>query len=153
MAYDDAARCDSLRRILCSGEALPAEVRDTVLRQLPWVELHNLYGPTEAAIDVTASRCAEADGARVPIGTPISATQAWVLDADLNLTPPGGVGELYLGGVGLARGYARRPGMTADRFVADPYASEAGARLYRTGDLASWRADGQLLYQGRADRS
>lgn len=151
MAYDDAARCDSLRRILCSGEALPAEVRDTVLRQLPEAELHNLYGPTEAAIDVTASRCAEVDGARVPIGTPISATQAWVLDADLNLTPPGGVGELYLGGVGLARGYVRRPGMTADRFVADPYASEAGARLYRTGDLASWRADGQLLYQGRAD--
>ncbi|MGE6917445.1 amino acid adenylation domain-containing protein [Achromobacter kerstersii] len=151
MAYEAAARCASLRRILCSGEALPADVRDDVLQRMPWAELHNLYGPTEAAIDVTASRCAAEDGARVPIGAPISATQAWVLDADLNLSPPGVVGELYLGGMGLARGYVRRPGMTADRFVADPYASEAGGRLYRTGDLASWRADGQLLYQGRAD--
>lgn len=151
MAYDAAAGCESLRRILCSGEALPAEVRDDVLQRMPGAELHNLYGPTEAAIDVTASCCMAQDGANVPIGAPISATQAWVLDADLNLTPPGAVGELYLGGIGLARGYARRPGMTADRFVADPYASEPGARLYRTGDLASWRTDGQLLYQGRAD--
>lgn len=149
LACGEAARCASPRRILCSGEALPADVRDAALEAWPGAGLYNLYGPTEAAIDVTATACAREDGGRVPIGAPIQATQAWVLDADLNLTPPGAAGELYLGGVQLARGYVGAAGLTADRFVADPRGD--GARLYRTGDLAAWRDDGVLLYLGRTD--
>lgn len=148
LAVAPGAPCGSLRRVLCSGEALPAEVRDAALQAWPQAALHNLYGPTEAAIDVTAVACTRADGARVPIGAPITQTQTWVLDADLNLVPPGAVGELYLGGVQLARGYVGRAGLTADRFVANPFAP--GGRLYRTGDLVAWQA-GSLHYYGRAD--
>lgn len=149
LAGGEAPRCASLRRILCSGEALPADVRDAALEAWPDAGLHNLYGPTEAAIDVTATVCARADGARVPIGAPIAATETWVLDADLNPAAPGAAGELYLGGVQLARGYVGAAGLTAERFIADPRGN--GARLYRTGDLVAWRNDGMLLYLGRTD--
>ena len=150
LAHDGIEACDSLRHIVCSGEALPAEVQGGALRRLPWAQLHNLYGPTEAAIDVTHWTCRDEGRTQVPIGQPISATVTRVLDADLAPVPAGVTGELYLGGVGLARGYLARAGLTAERFVADPLGTQ-GERLYRTGDLVRWRCDGQLDYLGRLD--
>ncbi|ANY86828.1 MULTISPECIES: non-ribosomal peptide synthetase [Pseudomonas putida group] len=141
--------CTSLRRIVCSGEALPAEAQAQVFARLPGAGLYNLYGPTEAAIDVTHWTCVEDGRHSVPIGQPIANLRTHILDAELNPVPPGAAGELYLGGVGLARGYHRRPALTAERFVADPFGS--GERLYRTGDLARYREDGVIDYLGRLD--
>uniref|UniRef100_UPI003CF78058 amino acid adenylation domain-containing protein n=1 Tax=Pseudomonas sp. TWR2-1-1 TaxID=2804610 RepID=UPI003CF78058 len=140
--------CTSLKRIICSGEALPAELQRQVLGQTS-SELHNLYGPTEAAIDVTSWACRE-DGNSVPIGRPIANTQIHILDADLNPVPVGVAGELYIAGVNLARGYQDRAALTAERFVANPYGGP-GERMYRSGDLARWRADGAIDYLGRLD--
>jgi len=151
LTQPDVESCTSLRRIVCSGEALPAEAQNEVLRRLPQAGLYNLYGPTEAAIDVTHWTCRDDGRSQVPIGQPISGIQTYVLDASLNLVPPGVAGELYLGGIGLARGYARRPGLTSERFVADPFDAEGGGRLYRTGDLVRWNGNGQLDYLGRLD--
>ncbi|MEY9946670.1 non-ribosomal peptide synthase/polyketide synthase [Kitasatospora sp. GAS1066B] len=146
-----AANCDGLRAVLCSGEALPTELRDRVAHLLPGVPLHNLYGPTEASVDVTAWACADdSTGASVPIGRPVWNTRVYVLDGALQPVPAGVQGELYLAGVQLARGYLSRPNLTAERFVADPH-GEPGARMYRTGDLARWRTDGTLEYLGRTD--
>jgi amino acid adenylation domain-containing protein len=147
LAYEGAKACTSLKRIVCSGEALPAEARDKVFARLPQARLYNLYGPTEAAIDVTHWTCRDDGSSQVPIGRPISETQAYVLDASLNEVPAGVAGELYLGGVNLARGYLKRAGLTAERFVA----AENGQRLYRTGDLVRWNNEGQLEYLGRID--
>ncbi|WP_426209548.1 non-ribosomal peptide synthase/polyketide synthase [Pseudomonas sp. TWR2-1-1] len=144
----ELALCTSLKRVICSGEALPAELQRQVLGQTS-SELHNLYGPTEAAIDVTSWACRE-DGSSVPIGRPIANTQIHILDADLNPVPVGVAGELYIAGVNLARGYQGRPGLTAERFVANPYGAP-GERMYRSGDLARWRADGAIDYLGRLD--
>ncbi|MER5528768.1 non-ribosomal peptide synthase/polyketide synthase [Streptomyces sp. NPDC002677] len=142
--------CTVLRQVMCSGEALPAPLAARWHRVLPGTRLHNLYGPTEASVDVTAHEV-PADPASVPIGRPVWNTRTYVLDAALNPVPPGVPGELYLAGTQLARGYLGRPGLTAKRFVADPYATTPGARMYRTGDLARWTADGELEYLGRAD--
>ncbi|WP_286547721.1 non-ribosomal peptide synthetase [Variovorax sp. J22G73] len=147
LAYEGAKACTSLKRIVCSGEALPAEARDKVFARLPQARLYNLYGPTEAAIDVTHWTCRDDGSKQVPIGRPISETQAYVLDASLNEVPAGVAGELYLGGVNLARGYLKRAGLTAERFVA----ANDGQRLYRTGDLVRWNNEGQLEYLGRID--
>ncbi|MFJ4153182.1 amino acid adenylation domain-containing protein, partial [Pseudomonas sp. NPDC089752] len=108
-----------------------------------------LYGPTEAAIDVTHWTCRDEGLDSVPIGQPIANLGTYVLSNDLAPVPAGVVGELYLGGEGLARGYHRRPGLTAERFVASPFGE--GERLYRTGDLARQRADGVIEYMGRID--
>lgn len=150
MVHEGIEVCTTLKRIVCSGEALPAELQGKVFERLPKAGLYNLYGPTEAAIDVTHWTCVDDGQSQVAIGQPIADTQTHVLDADLNPVPPGVAGELYLGGVGLARGYLNRAGMTAERFVADPF-DDAGGRLYRTGDLVRWRADGQIEYLGRVD--
>jgi amino acid adenylation domain-containing protein len=145
-------RCHGLRRVIASGEALPEELVALFLARLPGVELHNLYGPTEAAIDVTAWPCRRAgEGRGVPIGRPISNLRIHLLDAALAPVPIGAAGELYIGGVGLARGYAHRPDLTAERFVPEPGAAERGARMYRTGDLARRRTDGAIEYLGRVD--
>ncbi|MEU1503426.1 amino acid adenylation domain-containing protein [Kitasatospora sp. NPDC005748] len=138
----------SLRRMVCSGEALPAELVTAVHERIG-CELHNLYGPTEAAVDVTAIRCEP--GRPVTIGRPISNTRTYIVDAALRPQPIGVPGELLLGGVQLARGYLNRAELTADRFVPDPFATEPGGRLYRTGDLARYRANGEIEYLGRLD--
>ncbi|NMZ01824.1 non-ribosomal peptide synthetase [Pseudomonas proteolytica] len=146
-----AAKCTSLRRVFSGGEALPAELRNRVLAQWPAVQLHNRYGPTETAINVTHWHCQGADGERSPIGRPLGNVICRVLDAQFNLLPAGVPGELCIGGIGLARGYLGRAGLTAERFVADPLGA-AGARLYRTGDRVRWAADGVLEYLGRLDQ-
>ena len=145
------AECTSLRRLFSGGEALPAELRNRVLARLPAVQLHNRYGPTETAINVTHWQCAASDGERSPIGRPLGNVICRVLDEQLNPLPAGVPGELCIGGIGLARGYLGRAGLTAERFVADPLGA-AGARLYRTGDRARWNADGVLEYLGRLDQ-
>ncbi|WP_201524286.1 non-ribosomal peptide synthetase [Halomonas sp. 59] len=149
LAHGEVETCTSLTRLICSGEALLAELQNQVFARLPRTALYNLYGPTEAAIDVTHWTCRDDGRNQVAIGQPIAGIRTYVLDGDLNLAPPGVAGELYLGGIGLARGYLYRPDLTAERFVADPFAQ--GERLYRTGDLVRWREDGQLEYLGRLD--
>ncbi|AHE30152.1 non-ribosomal peptide synthetase [Burkholderia pseudomallei] len=148
---EGAARgCGSVKRVMCSGEALPPSLVKRFYRCLPDARLHNLYGPTEAAVDVTAWACdAEEGGASVPIGRPIANTRTYVLDEYGQPVPRGVAGELYIGGVQVARGYLNRPELTRERFVDDPFV--AGGRLYKTGDLARWRTDGSLEYLGRND--
>ncbi|MEU5188110.1 amino acid adenylation domain-containing protein [Streptomyces klenkii] len=143
-----AEACAGLRRVFCSGEALPGDVVDRWYAALPDVPLHNLYGPTEAAVDVTYHRTEPGSGV-VPIGRPVWNTRLYVLDAALRPVPVGVPGELYLAGDQLARGYLGRPGLTASRFVADPY--DDGARMYRTGDLVRWAPGGVVEYLGRTD--
>ncbi|MBE8521983.1 amino acid adenylation domain-containing protein [Amycolatopsis sp. H6(2020)] len=143
-----AGECTSLRRVLCSGEALPPDAVAQFGRVLD-AELHNLYGPTEASVDVTAHRTSTEDSS-VPIGRPVWNTRTYVLDAALRPVPPGTPGELYLAGVQLARGYLGRAGLTAERFVADPFGAP-GTRMYRTGDLARFRPGGVLEFLGRGD--
>ncbi|WCX55798.1 non-ribosomal peptide synthase/polyketide synthase [Pseudomonas aeruginosa] len=146
---EDVVSCTSLKRIVCSGEALPADAQQQVFAKLPQAGLYNLYGPTEAAIDVTHWTCMEEGKDAVPIGRPIANLACYILDGNLEPVPVGVLGELYLAGRGLARGYHQRPGLTAERFVASPFV--AGERMYRTGDLARYRADGVIEYAGRID--
>ncbi|NLU79279.1 amino acid adenylation domain-containing protein [Micromonospora sp. HNM0581] len=144
-----AKECDTLRWMEVAGEAFPAALANAAADLLPGCEVHNLYGPTEAAVEVTAWR--HMPGAdRVPIGAPVWNTQVYVLDGALLPVAPGVVGELYLAGAGLARGYLGQTGLTADRFVACPFGTP-GARMYRTGDLVRWNPDGQVEYLGRSD--
>ncbi len=148
---DGAQDCPSLRRVICSGEALPREFQERFFAR-SHAELHNLYGPTEAAVDVTAWACQrDGDPRPVPIGRPIANTQTYVLDRLLQLVPAGVAGELCLGGPNLARGYLNRPELTAERFAGHPFDPAPGARIYRTGDLARYREDGAIEYLGRLD--
>ncbi|OBR47788.1 non-ribosomal peptide synthetase [Paraburkholderia tropica] len=142
--------CPNIKRVMCSGEAMPVELEREFIAAHP-AQLHNLYGPTEAAIDVTSWACRDGAGMdTVPIGRPVFNTATYVLDQNVNPVAPGVPGELYLGGVQLARGYLNRSSLTAERFVPDPFDAQGG-RLYRTGDLVRWRADGVLEYLGRID--
>jgi amino acid adenylation domain-containing protein len=147
----EAQDCPSLKQIVTSGEALSGAVQAQTFRQLPQTRLWNLYGPTEAAIDVSVWPCRQADETLTPpIGYPIWNTQLFILDHMLEPLPHGVVGELYIAGTNLARGYLGRSGLTAERFIACPFATK-GARMYRTGDLARRREDGAIEYLGRAD--
>ncbi|MBZ4319203.1 non-ribosomal peptide synthetase [Streptomyces huiliensis] len=132
---------------ISSGEALTGETARAFAEAFPDARLINLYGSSEVSADSLYADVTDADPV---VGRPLWNTSAYVLDAGLQPVPPGGTGELYLAGAGLARGYLRRPGLTAGRFVADPY-GPPGARMYRTGDLVRARADGRLEYLGRAD--
>ncbi|TCI03700.1 amino acid adenylation domain-containing protein [Corallincola luteus] len=146
----DPAQCQSLRRVLCSGEALPVSLVNSYYESFS-SPLHNLYGPTEAAVDVTYWACqANAETNSIPIGRPVWNTQMYVLDDALQPVPPGVVGDLYIGGAQLALGYLGQPALTAERFIANPVA-ENNSRIYKTGDLAKWRDDGVLEYAGRSD--
>ncbi len=143
--------CTSLTRVICSGEALSFELQQRFFERLG-AELHNLYGPTEAAVDVTYWAC-ERNGKRlvVPIGKPIANTDLYILDLHLHPVPIGVPGELYIGGIGVGRGYLNRPELTAERFVHHPFRSDPIARLYKTGDLVRYLTDGTIEYLGRLD--
>ncbi|WP_122614320.1 non-ribosomal peptide synthetase, partial [Pseudomonas viridiflava] len=151
LTHQQVESCRSLKRVVCSGEALPAELAGQVLKRLPQVGLYNLYGPTEAAIDVTHWACSLGDVLSVPIGRPIDNLKTHILDDGLLPAALGVAAELYLGGVGLARGYHNRAALTAERFVPDPFDEQGGGRLYRTGDLARYRQEGVIEYAGRID--
>src|SRR6185503_18035852 len=155
IAEEGFGECSGLRRVFCGGEVLTRELTERFRAVRPAVELHNLYGPTEAAIDATHWWCERAvsggGSSSVPIGRPIANMQMYVLDEGMSSVPVGVSGELYIGGVGLARGYGGRAELTAERFVPHPYSLEAGARLYRTGDVGRYLESGALEYQGRVD--
>jgi amino acid adenylation domain-containing protein len=143
--------CSSLIRVFASGEALPPDLCRKFQERLP-AELHNLYGPTEAAVDVTYWDCdKETPAATIPIGRPISNVKTYVLDRYLAPVPIGVAGELHIGGVAVARGYLNRPDLTAERFIPDPFSTNANARLYKTGDRARYLPDGTIEYLGRFD--
>jgi amino acid adenylation domain-containing protein len=142
-------QCTSLRLLYPGGEALSYELKERCLELLPGCELHNLYGPTEAAVAVSWAPCAAGGSRVVPIGRPIANTRLYVLDEHLACLPVGVPGELYIESVQVARGYLRRPGLTAERFVPSPFGG--GARLYRTGDRVRWLPDGNIEYLGRLD--
>jgi amino acid adenylation domain-containing protein len=142
-------QCGSLKRVLASGEALPADLRDKFYQRLG-AKLHNLYGPTEAAVEVTYWDCGEqASCATVPIGRPISNVKMYILDRHLAPVPIGAPGELHIGGIALASGYLNRDELTAERFIPDPF--DPDRRLYKTGDRARFLADGNIEYLGRLD--
>ncbi|MRT47717.1 enterobactin non-ribosomal peptide synthetase EntF [Raoultella sp. RIT712] len=150
---ENVATCRTLKRVFCSGEALPTGLcREW--EALTGAPLHNLYGPTEAAVDVSwypacGAELAAVTGNSVPIGWPVWNTGLRILDASMRPVPPGVAGDLYLTGIQLAQGYLGRPDLTASRFIADPYA--AGERMYRTGDVARWLENGAVEYLGRSD--
>jgi amino acid adenylation domain-containing protein len=143
--------CSSLKRVMCSGEALSLDLKERFFTRMD-CELHNLYGPTEASVEVTYWECRKDDGIpSVPIGRPISNTRMYVLDREMCPVPIGVPGDLYIGGIGVARGYWRRAALTAEKFVPDPFSAEEGNRLYHTGDIARYRNDGSIEYMGRTD--
>src|SRR5581483_856530 len=143
----DVESCQSLRQVICSGEALSYEMQERFNERLS-ASLDNLYGPTEASIDVTFWHCRPDQTRSVPIGRPIANTQIYLLDPSLQPVPIGAPGELYIGGAGLARGYHARSNLTAQKFIPNPFST---GRLYRTGDIARYRSDGEIEYLGRSD--
>ncbi|MDF3198891.1 amino acid adenylation domain-containing protein [Pseudomonas sp. 1912-s] len=149
LAHGDVSQGAGLLRVMCSGEALPGSLVRRFKQQLPGIGLYNLYGPTEAAVDVTAWNCARpVVPDNTPIGKPIANTRMYLLDARLQPVPLGVVGELFIGGVQVARGYLHRPELTAERFLKDPFSA---GRLYRTGDIGRYLPDGNIEYLGRND--
>ncbi|MEM7346155.1 MAG: amino acid adenylation domain-containing protein, partial [Chloroflexota bacterium] len=149
----NVGRCTSLKRVLCIGEALPFDLQERFFARMgAGTELHNLYGPTEAAVGVTYWEC-EQDSQRkiVPIGYPMANTQIYVLDSALQPVPIGVPGELHIGGVQVGRGYLNRPGLTAEKFIPDPFSDSPGTHMYKTGDLVRYLSNGAVDYLGRID--
>ncbi len=143
--------CPSLKRVFCSGEALSYELQQLFFERIG-APLHNLYGPTEASIDVTAWKCrGDRDRTVVPIGRPIANTQVYILDQYLAPVPIGVVGEIHIGGLGLARGYLNQPELMAEKFIYRSFEGEPARRLYKTGDLARYLPDGNIEFIGRMD--
>ncbi len=151
LEQDGVEQCETLKQVMCSGEALSLELQQRFLERQK-AELHNLYGPTEAAVDVTFWQCRRDDDQQlVPIGKPVANTQIFILDDQMEPVPVGVAGELHIGGVQLARGYLGQAALTAEKFIPHPFAQSAGERLYRTGDLVRYRVDGNIEYLGRID--
>ncbi len=154
LLLDDPAvqACTTLRHIFCGGEVLSVELQMRCFASLPAVDLHNQYGPTEAAMNTTYWDCLrEGEQQAVPIGRPLANVHLYLLDAALNPVPQGIPGELYIGGLGLARGYFNRPELTAERFIPHPFSKQGGERLYRTGDRVRYGAGGVVEFLGRVD--
>ncbi|WP_163230234.1 non-ribosomal peptide synthetase [Caulobacter rhizosphaerae] len=147
---EDISILGGVRQVLTGGDALSPSHARQIVEAIGPGRLINGYGPTEGTTYSTVHAVGELTTATVPIGRPIANTQVYVLDGELGLAPIGVAGELYIAGDGLARGYLGRPGLTAERFVANPY-GPAGSRLYRTGDLVRWRQGGELEFLGRLD--
>ncbi|WP_159594018.1 non-ribosomal peptide synthetase/type I polyketide synthase [Hydrogenophaga sp. BPS33] len=148
MLLDAGWRAPNGMRALCGGEPLPPSLAERLLGA--GVELWNMYGPTETTVWSTLCRITDASQ-KITVGHPIDNTQVWVLDEQMRPCAIGQEGELCIGGAGVATGYFKRPELTAEKFVADPFDGAPGARLYRTGDLARWREDGTLEHLGRLD--
>lgn len=144
--------CDSLQQVFSGGEALLPSTVQLFFKKMS-AKLHNLYGPTETTIQVTTHSYNISDGTKetIFIGKPINNTQVYVLDAHLNLMPVGLTGELYIGGLCLAKGYLNRDDLTSARFIKNPFNKEIGSRLYKTGDMVRWLPQGELEYIGRLD--
>jgi amino acid adenylation domain-containing protein/non-ribosomal peptide synthase protein (TIGR01720 family) len=142
---------ESLKRVICSGEALSADLEERFHERVKGAELHNLYGPTEAAVDVSWWRRRDGSRRTVPIGRAITNIDLYVLDNDHQPASLGVGGELHIGGVGVGRGYLKRPALTAERFRPHPFSEEPGRRLYQTGDRCRWDSDGEIEYLGRWD--
>ena len=152
LAEAGVEQCGSLKRVISGGEALAGQTVDSFHRLLR-AELHHSYGPTEASIAASEWRCPRvAETAAVAMGRPLANTQLYVLDGAQQLAPLSVAGELYIGGAGVGRGYLKRPELTAERFIPDPFSSEPGRRLYRTGDLVRYWRDGNLAFVGRVDQ-
>ena len=150
----EAPKCVGLRRVICAGEVLPTLLARRFRNLLPNVRLHNFYGPTETTLNATAfdwNIGSDTPSAIVPLGRPISNTRIYILDGHGEPVPIGVAGEIYIGGAGVARGYLNRPELTAERFLADPFAGEADARMYKTGDLGRYLPDGTIEFLGRND--
>ncbi|MGL5080043.1 MAG: non-ribosomal peptide synthetase [Microcoleaceae cyanobacterium] len=147
---ENLSQCKSLKRVICSGEALPFDLQTRFFTQLN-CELYNLYGPTEAAIDVTFWRCQPNSLFNiVPIGFPVANTQIYILNSGLQPVPVGVPGELHIGGVQVARGYLNRPQLTIEKFVPNPF-TKGSNFLYKTGDLVRYLPDGTIEYLNRID--
>ena len=146
--------CQCLRHISCGGEALPTELIERFYNRLKLDNvLHNVYGPTEASIDATFWTCQRRTNHLIaPIGRPITNTHIYILNSDLQEVPKGESGELYISGIGLARGYFNRPDLTTEKFIANPFSKDTEARLYKTGDLARYLPDGNIEFLGRIDQ-
>ncbi|MFE9003631.1 amino acid adenylation domain-containing protein [Streptomyces sp. NPDC007875] len=152
VAENDLDCLTGVRELLAGGDVVPGTAVRALLERFPGTVFKDTYGPTETTSFATFHRVTSADRVPdvVPIGAPLDNTRAHVLDGHLRRVPPGVVGELYIAGEGLARGYWRAPALSAERFVADPY-GPAGSRMYRVGDLARWTGEGVLEFAGRAD--
>lgn len=150
----ESGQLSTLKTVIVAGEACPVQLVAAHYARLPAVRLYNEYGPTEGTVwsSVHAIQAEEGGSSHsVPIGRPIANTQIHLLDAHFNQVPVGVAGELYIGGAGIARGYHGQPALTAERFMPDPFAKEAGRRLYKTGDLARYREEGVIEFLGRLD--
>ena len=151
LEYATQVKCNSLQHIVCSGEALPAQMVRKFQELFTTTRLNNYYGPTEAGIDVTAIDLTEneLENNIVSIGSPVANTQIYIVDESLNIQPIGVAGEILIGGIQVAKGYLNKPELTAEKFIESPFSE--GERLYKTGDLASWSTDGSIQYIGRID--
>lgn len=151
LVEEELTACRALRWVLCGGEVMPPDVPERLYARLD-VDLYNMYGPTETTIDATYWLCPRgAQGHTVPLGRPIANTQVYVLDPQLQPAPIGVPGALYIGGVGLARGYLRQPQLSAAKFIPHPFSAVPEARLFATGDRVRYRPDGCLEFLGRLD--
>lgn len=151
LAGAPAGSLETLRAVIVAGEQCPQALVGRHRERLPGVSLYNEYGPTETAVWASVDRLDAGESDRVAIGRPISGARIRILDERMTPVPQGAVGEVYVGGTGVARGYLQRPDLTAERYLPDPLAPQPGARMYRTGDLARFLADGRIEYVGRID--